>query len=83
MATSRFPFRTLLEQNRASPTGIPFTADFILAHPWREVIDATLIDPVWSDVFGDEWIPWETADRRAKFPEAYQQLAPYLAHYEE
>jgi len=61
---------------------MPFVAEFILEEPWQEPINGGLIDHWWRDLFGDEWIPWEKAERRAKFPKAYKELAPYLAHYE-
>ena len=81
MPASKYPFESLIkiENNQFD---IPFVAELILATPWRTTISADLLDYWWQRFFGEEWIPWGIAERHVKFPEAFKELAPYIARYE-
>lgn len=82
MDKSVYPFEALFEKHKENPSEIPFVADFILSKPWKDSIGPTLLDTFWKRLFRNKWIPWKKADRQSKFPKAYRDLAPYLAHYE-
>jgi len=82
MPPSRYPFELLLRQHPFDPRDIPFVAEYILADAWREPIEAGALNDWWCRFFGNEWIPWKKADRRAKFRKTYEELAPYIARYE-
>jgi hypothetical protein len=82
MTPSKFPFKALIKNPEDERFEMPFVAEFILNEPWAQPIDAGLLDEWWERYFGGAWIPWKIADRKARFPKAFQELAVYIERYE-
>lgn len=83
MPTSAYDFLALTRSlTPVNQYHVPHVAEFVLPKPWQERLAESFLDEWWPRYFGSEWIPWKKADRRAKFPKAYAELAPYIARYE-
>lgn len=82
MTSSKFPFKALIKNPEDDRFEMPFVAEFFLNEPWAQPIDAGLLDEWWERYFSGEWIPWKIADRKARFPKAFQELAVYIERYE-
>jgi molecular chaperone HtpG len=83
MTPSSFPFEAFKPSPKGNVCITPFIAEFQLRVPWEEtILNSGIVGEWWNLLFGKSWIPWKYEDRRAAFPQAFEQLAPYIAYYQ-
>ncbi len=76
----KYPFKRLEEVSK--PTELPDVKEILTKNQWNYQYDTGIIGRWWSDYFGQEWMPWNKAERLKKFADAKRRLAPYIARYE-
>lgn len=81
MLPSKFPFEKVLTVAKQEGF-VDFVAECVFLEPWKQELSSDIIGKWWNHFFGDEWLPWKKEERKAKFPEAYEELSAYLKFYE-
>jgi molecular chaperone HtpG len=81
VAASPYPFIELAEL-QPQLNEKPYAAEMTFKEPAVIKMDSGILGRWWRRYFGTAWLPWSYAERRKRFPKAFEELSASIKFYE-